>query len=150
MKSISFITVLSIATIISLSSFTGGSTTMAAPSPAKAPVANAQQEIDVNAYMASLGMTTTVDETELEEQYPGVSVAFMTGNNVEIKFANPTAQQYRLDIYDAEGNIVVSYVDIFGDTVQIDNRFVGGYGSYLYKLSGEGNTYAGKFSAQLP
>jgi hypothetical protein len=150
MKSSTFITVLSLGLVISLSSFTnGGGNPLAANPTPKAPVANAQLEIDVNAYMATLGLTTTVDDKELEAEYPSVSVEFLNGNNVEIKFANPTAQQYRLDIYDAEGNIVVTYVDIFGDTVNIENRFVGSTGNYLYKLSGEGNTYAGKFSAQL-
>jgi hypothetical protein len=107
-------------------------------------------DIDVHAYLAALGMTTQVDEAKLAAQYPGVSLAVVGNSGVEIKFANPTAQEYRLDIYDLDGNILVTYVDIYGDTVQVDQRFVAAFGSYIYKLSGEGNTYAGKFSAQLP
>lgn len=151
MKTTSFIILMSITLVLALSSFTsnGGS-----PMPSKAPVAvavNAANEIDVQAYVASLGLTTSVDEKALAAQYPIVDVAFVGGNNgVEIKFANPTAQNYRLDIYDAQGNILVTYVDIYSETVKVDSRFVAGTGKYLYKLTGEGNTYAGKFSAQLP
>jgi hypothetical protein len=77
-------------------------------------------------------------------------LAAVANSGVEIKFANPTAQEYRVDIYNMDGNILVTYVDIYGDTVKVDPRFVAAFGSYIYKLSGEGNTYAGKFSAQLP
>jgi hypothetical protein len=154
MKSLSIVTFLSIALIISLSSFTSNTGRPANANKPKVEAANvttpATLDIDVNAFMASLGFATQVDEKQLEAQYPSVSVAVNTGSNVEIKFADPTAQEYRLDIYDINGNILVTYIDIYGDTVKIDERFVGAFGSYLYKLSGEGNTYAGKFSAQLP
>lgn len=154
MKSLSIVTLMSIGLIVALSSFTSNT---GSPVNANKPKVEASTvttpstlDIDVNAFMASLGLATQVDEKQLEAQYPSVSVAVNTGSNVEIKFANPTAQEYRLDIYDIDGNILVTYVDIYGDTVKIDERFVGAFGSYLYKLSGEGNTYAGKFSAQLP
>ncbi len=154
MKSLSIITLLSLGLIVALSSFTSNTGSPVNANKPKVESANGTAtstlDIDVNAFMASLGLATQVDEKELEAQYPSVSVAFNTGSNVEIKFANPTAQEYRLDIYDIDGNILVTYVDIYGDTVKIDERFVGAFGSYLYKLSGEGNTYAGKFSAQLP
>ena len=151
MKTASCITLLSIGMVIALSSFTtsSGSTMKANPKPV-AETSTTAKEVDVQAFMASLGLPMQVDAQQLEQQYPGVSLAFQNGNGVEIKFANPTAQEYRLDIYDMNGNILVSYVDIYGDTVEVDSRFVGTYGSYLYKLTGEGNTYAGKFSAQLP
>lgn len=150
MKSLSFIALFSAALVFTLSSFTNKSGTApkidAKPSPVVTPKS---LDIDVSAFMASIGITTQVDEQELEAKYPSVSVAVQTGNDVEIKFANPTAQEYRLDIYDLDGNILVTYVDIYGDTVKIDNRYVGAIGSYIYKLTGQGNTYAGKFTAQL-
>ncbi len=150
MKSLSFITVLSLGIVIALSSFTNKSGSTPKVDAKPAPVLSSNSlDVDVNAFMALMGITTQVDEQELEAKYPGVSVAVQTGNNVEIKFANPTAQEYRLDIYDLDGNILVTYVDIYGDTVKVDNRFVGAIGSYIYKLTGQGNTYAGKFTAQL-
>lgn len=152
MKSFSYITLCSLVLIIALSSFTNKSGSSPAPMPDAKPVpvlTSKTLDIDVNAFLESLGLSTQVNEQELEAKYPSVSVAVKSDKGVEIKFANPTAQQYRLDVYDLDGNILVTYVDIYGDTVKIDNRFVGAIGSYLYKLTGEGNTYAGKFSAQL-
>lgn len=151
MKTTSFITLMSLGLIVALSSFRSNSGTSPVPTPSKPKVeASTAKDVDVNALLSSWGIRTQVNEQELQAQYPGVSVAPVQGSGVEIKFANPAARQYRLDIYDLEGNVLVTYIDIFGDTVKVDNRFVAGNGSYLYKLSGEGNTYAGKFSAQLP
>lgn len=151
MKSLSIITLFALGLVIALSSFTSntGSPVNGTMPKIEAAPTSTSMDIDVNAFLTSLGLTTEVDEKQLEAEYPSVSVAVNTGSNVEIKFANPTAQGYRLDVYDIDGNILVTYVDIYGDTVKIDQRFVGAIGSYLYKLSGEGNTYAGKFSAQL-
>ncbi len=150
MKTTFFTTVMSLALFISLSSFTPISGSPLLPtSKVNIEPATTSLEIDVNQYMAALGLTTSVDEKALETQYPSVAVEFLGGDGVEIKFANPTAQYYRLDIYDLDGNVLVSYEDIYGDTVKVDNRFVAATGSYIYKLVGEGNTYAGKFSAQI-
>ncbi len=149
MKTTSFITLMSLCLVIGLSSFKSNSGSPIKISKPAAETVSKGVDIDVNAFMASLGMSTMVDEKQLLEQYPGVTVAMHSNTGVEIKFANPTAQQYRLDIYDLDGNILVTYVDIYGDTVKVDQRFVAAFGSYLYKLTGEGNTYAGKFSAEL-
>jgi hypothetical protein len=123
-------------TFFSLCSFTGETTTGV--------------DADVNAILTAMGITTVVDEAALEAKYPSIKVtqvAFSNGMDVQLSFANPTAQNYNLDIYDYEGNPVASFNNIIDSKQNVPATFFN-RGSYTYKLTGEGNVYAGKFFYQ--
>ena len=103
------------------------------------------KDYDVNAYLKSLGIQTSVNEDLLEERYHGATlVNDPVGENTTIRFYNPKANNYRLDIYDVSNGLVASFVNFNSDNVTI-NKTMFDAGSYIFKLSGESNIYCGTF-----
>lgn len=100
---------------------------------------------DVEAYLKSIGVETTVDEACLGEKYGGTELLTdpLSGNTT-IRFYNPEAKSYRLDIYDATKGLVASFVNISSDKVVIDKAMFDS-GAYIYKLSGSASLYCGTF-----
>jgi len=100
---------------------------------------------DVDAYLKELGIETNVDEAQLGLKYPGTQlVTDPVGGNTTLRFYNPRANNFRLDIYDVSKGLVASFVNISTDNVII-NKTMFESGAYIYKLSGESNIYCGTF-----
>jgi len=100
---------------------------------------------DVDDYLKRLGIRTRVDETQLEEKYHGTKlVTDPLGGNTTIRFYNPLANNYRLDIYDVSQGLVASFVNVNSDNIEISKTLFDS-GSYIYKLAGESNIYCGTF-----
>lgn len=101
---------------------------------------------NVDAILDEMGIETSVDEKALNEKYPGVEIAFSpNGRKLSLQFHNPEANNFRLDIFDIEGFIVASYINIYGEVVYVESGILKS-GEYTYKLEGQGNTYCGKIA----
>jgi len=100
---------------------------------------------DVDAYLKSLGIQTKVDETQLDEKYHGTKLMTDPLNgSTTIRFYNPQANNYRLDIYDVTKGLVASFVNVSSENVVIEKEMFS-TGSYIYKLSGDSSLYCGTF-----
>lgn len=105
----------------------------------------AGKDQDVDAYLKSLGIPTRVDETQLDVKYQGTKlVTDPLNGNTTIRFYNPAANSYRLDVYDVSKGLVASFVNVSSDNVMIDKEMFDS-GAYIYKLSGESSIYCGTF-----
>lgn len=103
------------------------------------------KDIDVEAYCSKNGIPLTVDEQEIVERYGNVQLDINFGDKVNFQFTNNSEAYYVLDIYDMNGNPVLTISHINNNNISVDAGFFAS-GEYIYKLSGEGNTFAGKFS----
>lgn len=108
------------------------------------PVSTNIKDQNVLAYLNKMGITVKIDKEAFDQQFPGVDLKVESGSRVAMAFPNETAGKYQLDIYDNDGNPVVTFTDIHSDEVSVDSGFFN-EGSYIYKISGEGVLYAGKF-----
>lgn len=100
---------------------------------------------DVSSMLEELGIQTKVNEQLLAQNNPGVIIS----NNDEddklrLEFYNPNEKNYTLNIYGPDGQLVVSYINIYSPYTIIDKAYFDS-DIYTYKLTGEGNTYAGRF-----
>lgn len=108
------------------------------------PVATNIKDQNVIAYLAKMGISVKLDAEAFNAAHPGVDLKVESGSKVAMAFPNEAAGKYQLDIYDNNGNPVVTFTDIHSDEVSVDSGFFE-EGSYIYKLSGDGVLYAGKF-----
>ena len=100
---------------------------------------------DIDAYLNNLGIETSVNEEELNQKYQGTELLTDPVNgNTTIKFYNPAATSYKLEIYDVSKGLVASFVNISAEKVVIDKELFAS-GAYIYKLEGEENLYCGTF-----
>lgn len=130
--------------IISMSSFKYDDTPKVILKPGMASLpGNTTKDKDVVAYLKEMGVRFMLDDSSFNELFPGVDLE-LANEQVNLEFPNATASEYQLDIYDKFGNPVVSLIDIFSDEVSVDGGFFE-EGTYIYKLTGAGNLYAGKF-----
>jgi hypothetical protein len=107
-------------------------------------VSSNPKDLDVQMILNGLGVATKVDQAALEAKYPSANLNINKAQGIKLAFNNPMAQPYNLDVFDSEGVLVASMNNIIAPEVSLPaNMF--NQGSYVYKLTGEGNTYAGKF-----
>lgn len=100
---------------------------------------------DIDAYLKSLGIATTVDESALNQKYQGTELySDPVSGNTTIEFKNSDAATYKLEIYDVSKGLVASFVNINTGKVVIDKNLFAS-GAYLYKLQGAENLYCGTF-----
>jgi hypothetical protein len=86
-----------------------------------------------------------VDEQLLEEKFPSVKIfPNPASQTVNVKFNNPNRKSYRIDVYDVEGQMVYMQTGITSDEFVFYRGNIS-KGIYTYRLSGEGNSYCGKF-----
>lgn len=116
-------------------------------SAATTDVSSNPKDLDVQMILNGLGIATKVDQAALENQYPSVNLNINAVKGISLGFNNPLAQPYNLDVFDSEGNLVASMNNIISPEVSVPANLFS-QGSYVYKLTGEGNTYAGKFFYQ--
>ncbi|MEX2590823.1 MAG: hypothetical protein WD334_11515 [Chitinophagales bacterium] len=102
------------------------------------------KDVDVMEMAKDLGIRTEVDETQYSS-HPGIKVK-ITDNESDIKvnFFNLNFKRYKLSIYDVNGLAIGHYEDFEDARASIDTRLLDA-GVFLYKVSGEGNIFAGKF-----
>lgn len=109
----------------------------------------AQQEdnkdVDVASYCSLMGVTLSVDEDALDAQVGNVYLK-MKPRTLRLKFPNPDNKNYSLVIYDIHGQPIISILDISKDKVEVNRIFLKSGQEYIYKIKGNGNTYAGKFT----
>ena len=108
------------------------------------PVSTNIKDQNVISYLTKMGITVKMDEEAFNEAFPGVDLKVEPGSKVAMVFPNENAGKYQLDIYDNDGNPVVTFTDIHTQEVSVDSGFFK-TGAYIYKLSGDGVLYAGKF-----
>ena len=113
----------------------------------KTEVSSNAKDLDVSMILNTMGISTKVDEAELNAKYPAVKMNTAADKGINLGFSNPMAQPYQLDVFDTEGNLVASVNNIISPSVTL-SASIFTQGSYIYKLTGEGNTYAGKFFYQ--
>jgi hypothetical protein len=102
-------------------------------------------DIDVDALLQELGITTKIDEEKLSKKYPKINVFPNPSSEVlNIEFTNPDAKPYHLDVYDFGGSLVIQQKNITDSKIVIQKDWLS-TGVYTYKLTGEGNTHCGKF-----
>ncbi|MDX2000976.1 MAG: hypothetical protein SFW35_00960 [Chitinophagales bacterium] len=136
MRKLGFTLMMGFGMFFSLCSFTSGGEST-----------NENKDADVSAILKEMGISTSVDEAALEAKYPSVKVTVNSGSNIMLAFNNPTAQYYNLEVFDSEGSMVASYSNIMDAKVAVASTSFE-RGAYTYKLTGEGNTFAGKFFYQ--
>lgn len=134
---------------ISMSSFKYDNSTKIILKPGMATQPGTTKDKDVVAYMKEMGLKFMIDDAAFNEMFPGVDLNIDTKKQVNLEFPNATASKYQLDIFDKYGSPVVTLVDIFSDEVAVDSEFFE-EGTYIYKLTGAGNLYAGKFEYEAP
>ena len=101
------------------------------------------KDLDVQMILKGLGIATSADETK----YASVKVDAAAAKGFNLGFNNPTAKPYSLVVFDTDGNMIASVDNIEEPSVSLPPSMFN-KGSYIYKLTGEGNTYAGKFFYQ--
>lgn len=112
---------------------------------AESPTLSNPKDINVLDYLKTIGVPVKVNVHELTKKYGEVDLEVDQDKQVVLSFPNPASQNFQLDIYDMNGNPVVTYMDIFDAKVSVDSAFLDN-GEYIYKLAGDGNLYAGKFA----
>ena len=111
---------------------------------AESPTLSNPKDINVLDYLKTIGVNVKVNVHELTRKYGEVDLEVDEARKVVLNFPNPEASNFQLDIYDMNGNPVITYLDIYDAQVAVDSNFLDN-GTYIYKLAGNGNLYAGKF-----
>lgn len=102
------------------------------------------KDVDVMKMAKDLGIETEVDETKYVG-HPGVKVKISDNeSDIKVNFFNLNFKRYKLSIYDVNGLVIGQYEDFEDARASIDTRFMEA-GTFLYKVAGEGNIFAGKF-----
>jgi hypothetical protein len=112
--------------------------------PVYATSANQYRDVDVAAMLQDMGIATSVDEQALETKFPSVKIFPNPAiQSITMQFYNPNHKPFRLEVYDLKGvmvymrqNITTSEIILFRGNLD--------KGTYLYKLTGNGNIYSGK------
>jgi len=93
---------------------------------------------DIQAYLTAVRQQREQYDTQVKlDPNPGESYAIL-------RFSNPYARPFQLDIFDINGMKVRTYIDILSDFITIQKEGVMGEG-YTYLLKdGRGTYYAGK------
>lgn len=110
------------------------------------PVHTNAKDVDVMAFLDKAGIKVRVDEEALVEKYGLVDLE-VADKSINMSFPNPKEDNYTLDIYDLQGNPIISLIDIYDDEVSVETMYLQST-EYLYKLRGNGNLYAGKFRVE--
>lgn len=147
MKHFIIIVLTALTAYLLLSSFTSGGNSPKLLLPSKAEVSTNGKDVDVTAYLSNLGITTKVDEAALIERYGNVELTQTVGDRLTWSFPNAEGKGFTLEVYNDYGDRVVTLMDIYNNEVSLDAGFFGTE-TYIYKLSGNGNTYAGKFNVK--
>ncbi|CAN5433932.1 hypothetical protein BH09BAC1_BH09BAC1_10830 [soil metagenome] len=88
---------------------------------------------------------TGVNDYDLEERYPSVKLyPNPTSGEVHIEFFNPNRQNYTMQVFTMNGQLVVMEEGIANSKVTISGNTLAP-GPYIYMLQGEGKMYMGKF-----
>lgn len=87
-----------------------------------------------------------LDNLNLEEKYNYQKLYPMPEESyLVIQFHNPEATPWQCDIFDMNGNVIRTYVDIYSDFISIDKTNLNMEGKYIYLLQdGQGTYLAGK------
>lgn len=102
------------------------------------------KDVDVMKMAREMGIEPIVDESKYVS-HPGVKVKISDNeSDIKINFFNLNFKRYKLSIYDVNGLAIGHYEDFEDMKASIDTRHFDS-GLFLYKISGEGNTFAGKF-----
>lgn len=103
------------------------------------------KDVDVAAMLDEMGIPTEVDEKALEEKYPGVNIK-MGEQELIFTFEGQGEQPYTLLIFDNFGNHLISYLNIEDGHVQVEREVLRDNTNFTYRLTGNGDTYAGRFT----
>lgn len=102
------------------------------------------RDINVATWLQEMGITTEINEKELEEKFPSVKLYPNPAiQSITMQFHNPLKKAYRLEVYDNKGVLVYMQDNITDNEIilfkgNLDN------GIYTYKLTGNGNIFCGK------
>lgn len=147
MKHFIIIVLTALAAYLLLSSFSSGGNSPKLLLPSKTEVSTNGKDVDVTAYLNNLGVATVVDEAALTERYGNIELTQVKGDKLTWSFPNKDGKGFTLEVYNNYGDRVVTLMDIYNNEVSLDAGFFG-TDTYIYKLSGNGNTYAGKFNVK--
>lgn len=147
MKHCITIVLTALAAYLLLSSFYSGGNAPKLLLPTKVEVNTHGKDVDAMAYLSNMGIAVTVDEAALTERYGNVELTQVPGDKLTWSFPNGAGKGFTLEVYNNFGDRVVTLMDIYNNEVSLDAGFFGS-DTYIYKLSGNGNTYAGKFSVK--
>lgn len=104
-----------------------------------------EKDVDVMEMARERGIRTEVDESFYNAGHPGVKVKISDSeSDIKINFFNLNFKKYKLYIYDVNGLVIGQYENFEDARASIDTRYLDD-GTFLYKISGEGNIFAGKF-----
>lgn len=104
-----------------------------------------EKDVDVMELAREKGIRTEIDESFYNTGHPGVKVKISDSeSDIKINFFNLNFKKYKLNIYDVNGLVIGQYEGFDGAEASIDTKYLDG-GTFLYKISGEGNIFAGKF-----
>lgn len=102
-------------------------------------------DIDVDAFLQEMGITTKVDEEALNKKYPSVKLfPNPATEQINIEFYNPDTKPFRLEVYDLGGTLVMQQNNVNQSKIEIQRGWLSS-GVYTYKLTGNANTHCGKF-----
>lgn len=103
------------------------------------------KDYDIDAYLKSLGIETSVDEARIEEEYASARIVNEPVNgNATLLFSNPEASSFRLDIYNVTDGLIASFVNVRSEKIEINKTYFES-GAYIYKLTGDSNIHCGTF-----
>lgn len=92
---------------------------------------------DIQKYLENLNLE---EKYNYQKLYPMPDESYLV-----IQFHNPDAHAWQCDLFDVDGNIVRTYVDIYSDFISIDKTDLDTEGKFTYLLQdGLGTYLAGK------